>query len=778
MIKSGYKSVKGAGVAIQMKKLNRDTLFNRLRNITKEQYIFYGQIMLMIAICIVHALTSGHYANFVAINGTFQNYNPVRRFLAGQIPYRDFQDYLGMGHLYSGAVTTILFGGDYQGSLMAFSFLSILGFALLGVILGMAIFPKRTTAVGATNILLILLITQPFFWINALQGTDEMREAMNVALKTGVSARFVRGLVIPFTCFLCCLCYALWIKMKEKFPNMQEKYFVVVAIGGVAAFSFIWSNDYGISCWVCLQVMFFVVVCVRTRKFWTSFFMMVIEILISSIWIFILVEIFTLGHFKGWLNSIVGTGGYQSWYYNIIDVERSYFVFDVDFSFMMLLQAFLCLTYLIKLCKTKADKQALIRFGMPAFINMVCFCAVNEYRLLSGAFAYEIALTSLFFSIVFEVCHHIVPITNKIDMQKLTVTVSLIVSFAWIISDLKDEFVFWTVEEKEGVYVDEMGGYVTNGKEILDTSKFLDGNETFATYSSAQEVVENKFQPSGIDYIIHVLGDSAREEYLEKFNQNNFKYAATIIPQYSAWEQWIMRANWFWYRELYEKWHPVYANSYEMYWERNGEDEFYISNTDYKLNIEQLDAQTVKIAIQASGNVNGIADVRLNYAVKKSNRFLSKMIIQPMLKIVNTANVYTDQLYESNNLRESGEEYIPISVINGYGEITLTSQPVSSTYLEVYECSVGDIYMVPYAFVRVENVLSDEKETLILIDNNGYTADETSGVTAVVIDGKQYNVSERRVDDSYLYLVINTDEVNAELNNDMLKNGNMIRIMR
>lgn len=75
-------------------------------------------------------------------------------------------------------------------------------------------------------------------------------------------------------------------------------------------------------------------------------------------------------------------------------------------------------------------------------------------------------------------------------------------------------------------------------------------------------------------------------------------------------------------------------------------------------------------------------------------------------------------------------------------------------------------------------MLSDEKETLILIDNNGYTADETSGVTAVVIDGKQYNVSERRVDDSYLYLVINTDEVNAELNNDMLKNGNMIRIMR
>lgn len=131
-----------------MKKVNKNIVFNRLKRITKEQFMFYGQIILLIAICVIHALASGHYANFMAVNGTFQNYNPVRRLLAGQIPYRDFQDYLGMGHLYTGAITTVLFGGDYQGSLMAFSFLSILGFALLGVVLGMSIFQKRTTAVG------------------------------------------------------------------------------------------------------------------------------------------------------------------------------------------------------------------------------------------------------------------------------------------------------------------------------------------------------------------------------------------------------------------------------------------------------------------------------------------------------------------------------------------------------------------------------------------------------------------------------------------------------
>lgn len=38
-------------------------------------------------------------SDFLAINGDFQNYNILRRFLDGQVPYRDFTNYLGMGVL-------------------------------------------------------------------------------------------------------------------------------------------------------------------------------------------------------------------------------------------------------------------------------------------------------------------------------------------------------------------------------------------------------------------------------------------------------------------------------------------------------------------------------------------------------------------------------------------------------------------------------------------------------------------------------------------------------
>jgi len=100
-----------------------------LVGLIRKHWFLLIEIILMFSLCLLHTLEAGHYANFYPINGTFQNYNPARRLLAGQIPYKDFNDYLGMGHLYLGTIATALFGGDYQGSLQAFSFLTFFGMA-------------------------------------------------------------------------------------------------------------------------------------------------------------------------------------------------------------------------------------------------------------------------------------------------------------------------------------------------------------------------------------------------------------------------------------------------------------------------------------------------------------------------------------------------------------------------------------------------------------------------------------------------------------------------
>lgn len=112
----------------------------------------------MVMICVMHAVSAAHYANFYPINGTFQNYNPVRRFLQGQVPYRDFQDYLGLGHLYAGTIITALFGGTYRNSLAAFSFLTFWTIAFLSFMIGSTILRKKEIAAVATNLILMLLI--------------------------------------------------------------------------------------------------------------------------------------------------------------------------------------------------------------------------------------------------------------------------------------------------------------------------------------------------------------------------------------------------------------------------------------------------------------------------------------------------------------------------------------------------------------------------------------------------------------------------------------------
>ena len=108
---------------------------------------------------------------FFPINGSYQNYNPIRRLLDGQIPYRDFQDYLGLGHLYTGALVTFIFGGKYTGCLVAFIFLSFFGFGTIVYCVSRCIIKKPHICLAYTNVILLFLLIKPTILTNVLVGT-------------------------------------------------------------------------------------------------------------------------------------------------------------------------------------------------------------------------------------------------------------------------------------------------------------------------------------------------------------------------------------------------------------------------------------------------------------------------------------------------------------------------------------------------------------------------------------------------------------------------------
>ncbi|NLG05125.1 MAG: hypothetical protein GX567_15030, partial [Clostridia bacterium] len=626
--------------------------------LNKEHIFIVFEATILIAICFLHALSSGHYANFYPINGTFQNYNPVRRLLDGQIPYRDFNDYLGMGHLYIGSLTTKIFGGTYQDSLVAFSFLTFVGLATLSIVIGRAIFSNWKISLSASNLLLVVLLVKPFFFSNAVVTFKEIGDALNCALGAGNSARFVRGLILPILIAIFLLAFRIYTKKMINAKIVRP--LPALITGLIAGFAFIWSNDYGISSWLCLILMVICVSLARNRKIMPVILDMLLAIAGSIISVIVLVEVLSMGHFKDWIKYTFGTGGYQSWYYNSL---KSYYLYDVDFSFVMLIQVFAVIIYIIKLFVNKGTKEAVIRYGIPAFINMTCFCAVNEYRLLSGGGCREVALSALFITVFYETVNAFKGVLVKSGIEKKFMVVVTVVCLAWIISTSKDELIFSFVTE-EGEYIESMGGNMTSMyADMRAAHEFLDGEDFFSTYASAQEVYEDTYQPTGTDYIIHVLGDEQRETYLNQFHNGDFKYAVTIRKRFTDWECWVERANWFFYRELYENWHPVFSNEYETYWERNNKEMENTLCSEFEVQTQLLSDTTIKLEINTDENVTGIADIYIDYKVdKRPDSRLAKIQFQKMLKVQNIEIHASDSYYESNNLRPASAEYVPMTI--------------------------------------------------------------------------------------------------------------------
>ena len=153
-------------------------------------------IALILLLCLLHAVDTCYSLSFGVTDGVFQNYNVVRRLLDGQVPYRDFTLYLGLGHLFSGSFFTWLFGNNFAASQVAFGFLTLLSLCLFSVVIGKLILGRHSKIPYAcTLLLLIILMKQPLFYKNAIGLSEPVVTALNAALSVGSSARYVRGMI-------------------------------------------------------------------------------------------------------------------------------------------------------------------------------------------------------------------------------------------------------------------------------------------------------------------------------------------------------------------------------------------------------------------------------------------------------------------------------------------------------------------------------------------------------------------------------------------------------
>ena len=343
------------------------------------------------------------------------------------------------------------------------------------------------------------------------------------------------------------------------------------------------------------------------------------------------------------------------------------------------------------------------------FVNLASFIQIQLYYLISGGYAFEVGTLVMIFTASFEIADIVLNKFNKNELVKIILSVfsiSFIIIFTY--NNIDKVHNYFDRKNKD-TYIASLDGCSEDKyEELMKAKEFISGNSIFSTYATALETMEDKFQPTGEDYIIHVLGDKKRDNYLEVFRKEEHKYVVTLKPTSTFWEMWVERANWFFYRELYKHYHPVMENKHWVFWEKN---EKVIDNDIKKeLVIEDINEYTKKIIINTSSDVSGICEVYIDYQCEKKKNIRALFMFNKMLSVVNTGkHIYQiydlkdpdpsvrEEMYpgyETNYLRPESKEYIPIRVTSGYGEITITSLPEEDTILKINEIRPGEFYTV------------------------------------------------------------------------------------
>lgn len=339
-------------------------------------------------------LYANSQVNFSPINGTFQNFNPVHRFLSGQVPYEDFTDYLGFGHLYLGSALIYLFGGNFRACILAFNFISSLCSVLISFLIGKAILEEKEKPLLITGFCLMVAGSLIYILNKLLPPpyTNLLKRTINSVIYTSNSARPTRALILPIVI----IAFQLGSKIIRNSNHKRAASLLCTGILAGAAFSY--GNDFGASCWLCMALMTFIVSLADSRKLSRAFLFTGIEILVSIAGIFAAVEILSAGNFHAWFSSVFGIGNYQAWYYNS---SKSYYLYNLDYPFLII-QGTIIAVYTAQIFRHEVNHRNLCRYGIPAFANMVTCCAANEYRLLSGGDLREFASIVVFLTCLFE----------------------------------------------------------------------------------------------------------------------------------------------------------------------------------------------------------------------------------------------------------------------------------------------------------------------------------------------------------------------------------------
>jgi len=647
--------------------------------------------------------------DFWPINGDFQNYNVWRRLLDGQTPYKDFPVYLGSGHLILGGIVNMIFGNTFKMSLVTSYFLTVLlSASIITIVLYLII--NNIKASLSITLLLIIILREKFEWVQNFIYS-EFLDGFDSIFSPGNSARVIRSGVVFFTILGVLILTRL---AQKRFTDANKRFFFnITCYSIIAGAGIVYSNDVGVSSYISFSFIYFVMLIIYFRSILKVIKYTFYYIAVSLLSMLTVIAIITRGHIVSWFKFTISVSDYQNWYFGLTEGWKSYYIYHLTFTPLIIMSLLIMLISFIRIIRGYKSESFnfIISNCLVIYVVLTFFISSNMYRIISGGISQELLSISTFTIIMGYIYLALTKIinTSKTEFKIHVKCFVLFVCISFTTPRIITTFLKYTTYDTYGIYMDGLDGYLSSlGDDINTIVQYTGDDEIFSTYASAVEVIKKDFQPTGTDYIIHVLGDDAREEYLKKFQEGHFKYVQTINRDYTVWELWIEGSNWFFYKELYKDYNPTLFTSYSVLWEPSNTQN--IIDTKTSISIEKVSSSEYKIICNADKPVNGIADVYINYHSEFENGFLHNGVYGRQVHVtdITRKELYNNDEYVNYFIPQSKDRYnIPITLVDGKGEVVIRSYPQAETYLKLYDVDVECVIKDHFNNFTLENLTDD-----------------------------------------------------------------------
>jgi hypothetical protein len=585
---------------------------------TSDPWLFGLSILslLLIAVfggyAVLLALQQGAVFNGYAADGPFQLYNPLRRLANGELIGRDFQFFHGIGVPLIHQPLFLLLGGNIFASeaarylttpIMFFISSSIFLYVILRSI-------KKLLVALAALLLLTVLYADVIFPSNSLIG---IRTTFPILVAAAIAWSYKKQLRIRG--------WPLHIKS------------IVIAL--ILALCFMFGTEQGVA--AILAYVILGAVCVwRSKDRRCSIVRLTGELGLSAFFILLIFSIFTLGHpLRPIIYALINVPSDQFWYFGTppnyyLNWSNFWYSFGMQYMWYVYAVVIVVIIALIadrRYFKRLSPDQAwsygfLIVYGVMACSAMLgYFAPAQAIPLMRMALLIIVALMAQF--LLQTPLHRVkAAVPRYILFLVFIVGGGLFLYNAYHYAKLARAFEVVALI-KAIPQLRHSTDYQTSGigwKASLDTFepylKQRSGEGIWSTYSSLYESSKGVFHPSSgkFDYIIHVLGDDIREQYVQDFERTKPRFAVTMRSSYFYYEEWIWSRNWQFYEHLLANYKVVAKNGSHFLWERKSAG--VLGNRQYS------DWQKVKAAKDGTFTLSGseqdleLREVRVRYAAK------------------------------------------------------------------------------------------------------------------------------------------------------------------